>query len=230
MTDLSTTRAEYGPPPSLLVRRWRVLLAAALGLAGFAASRAHGLYVGLSFLIGWNLAAAAFVLTTGWLILAADEAQVKRRARWEDENQAVTQTIIVSAVVAGLVATVAALHEAKGGRGVVQWAWVFAVSSLLLGWLTVQFVFTLHYAHKYFGDGNADDRADGGVRFPGHPPTTYFDFLYMSTCIGISGQVSDFNITGKGFRRLVTVHGLLAFFYNTAVLALGINILAGLMG
>jgi uncharacterized membrane protein len=52
----------------------------------------------------------------------------------------------------------------------------------------------------------------------------------MATCIGVSGQVSDFNLTGERFRRLVTAHSLLAFFFNTAVLALGINILAGLMG
>ncbi len=49
-------------------------------------------------------------------------------------------------------------------------------------------------------------------------------------CIGASGQVSDFNITSSSLRRLVTLHALLAFFFNTAVLALGINILATLIG
>jgi uncharacterized membrane protein len=217
--------------PHILVRRWRVLLAAALGLAGFIAMRAEGFHPGLASLIAWNLAAATFVLTSAWLIMTADETKVRTRSGWEDENQAVTQTIIVSAVVAGFAATVAAMHESKGGHDFAgHWAWLFAVSSLLLGWLTVQIVFTLHYAHKYFGDDDANGRADRGVEFPGQAPTTYFDFLYMSTCIGISGQVSDFNITSEGFRRLVTFHALLAFFFNTTVLALGINILAGLIG
>lgn len=225
------SNADPSPAPHVLIRRWRVLLAAALGAAGFVVLRDEGLHPGLSSLIAWNIAAAAFVLTSGWLILRADEAEVKRHACWEDENPTVTQTIIVSAVIAGFAASVAAMHESKGGHGfAAQWAWVFAVSSLLLGWLTVQIVFTLHYAHKYFGDGDDDGVADKGVEFPGQAPTTYFDFLYMSACIGISGQVSDFNITGEGFRRLITGHALLAFFYNTAVLALGINILAGLMG
>lgn len=217
--------------PHILARRWRVVLAAILGLAGFFAARAFGIHAGLASLIAWNCAAAAFVIATGWLIFSADEARVKRNAGWEDENQAVTQSIIVSAVAAGFAATVAAMHESKGGHGFAgHWAWIFAVSSLLLGWLTVQIVYTLHYAHKYFGDSDTDGKADHGVKFPGQAPTTYSDFLYMSTCIGISGQVSDFNITSEGFRRLVTGHALLAFFYNTAVLALGINILAGLMG
>lgn len=225
------SNADHPPAPNVLIRRWRVLLAAALGVAGFLALRDDGFHLGLASLIAWNLSASAFVLTSGWLILRADEARVKRESCWEDENPTVTQTIIVSAVVAGFAATVAAMHESKGGRDfAAHWAWVFAVSSLLLGWLTVQIVFTLHYAHKYFGDGDDDGAADQGVEFPGQAPTTYFDFLYMSTCIGISGQVSDFNITGEGFRRLVTGHALLAFFYNTAVLALGINIIAGLVG
>lgn len=224
--------AEDSPlAPHILVRRWRVAMAAILGLAGFILWRALGVGPGLASLVAWNVAAGFFVVSTGWLILTADEARVRRNAGWEDENPTVTQTIIVSAVAAGFAATVAAMHESRGGHGfAAHWAWLFAVSSLLLGWLTVQIVFTVHYAHKYFGDEDADGQADHGVKFPGHAPTTYFDFLYMSTCIGISGQVSDFNITSEGFRRLVTSHALLAFFYNTAVLALGINILAGLVG
>lgn len=223
--------ADQSRAPHVLVRRWRVLLAGVLGLAGFVIFRAQGYHPGLASLVAWNIAAAAFVLSSLWLIVRADEARVRRAACWEDESPVVTQTIIVSAVAVGFAATVAAMHESKGGHDfAAHWAWVFAVSSLLLGWLTVQIVFTIHYAHKYFGDGDDDGQADKGVEFPGQPPTSYFDFLYMSTCIGISGQVSDFNIVGEGFRRLVTFHALLSFFFNTAVLALGINILAGLIG
>jgi uncharacterized membrane protein len=100
----------------------------------------------------------------------------------------------------------------------------------LLGWLVVQTLFTLHYAHRYFGDGDADGEADQGVVFPGEAPTSYHDFVYMAVCIGASAQVSDFNITTCRFRRLVTQHALLAFFFNTAVLALGINIIASIIG
>lgn len=220
--------------PGLLVRRWRVLLAAALGILGLVVARHTGVRPGLSSLIGWNLAAAVFLVTTFQTMWWADEATVRARAAWEDENRAITLAIIISAVVAGLAATVVAMHEAKAAgahmAGADSWAWIFSVSTLLLGWLTVQTVFALHYAHGYFGDGDADGEADGGVEFPGQPPTTYQDFIYMAVCIGVSGQVSDFNLTSDRFRRLVTGHALLAFFFNTAVLALGINILATLIG
>ncbi len=220
--------------PNILVRRWRVLVAAALGGAVFLAAVQAGAPRGLAGLMGWNAAAGLFLTASLQMILRDDEATVRKRAAWEDENNAITLLIVLSAVAAGLAGTVVAMHESKATAahvaGADPWAWVFSVSTLLLGWLTVQTIFTLHYAHKYFGDGDTDGKPDGGVQFPGQPPTTYHDFFYMAVCIGASGQVSDFNITSSSVRRLVTLHALLAFFFNTAVLALGINILATLIG
>ena len=123
-----------------------------------------------------------------------------------------------------------ALRESKAAAAhnpaAPPWAWVFSVSTLILGWMIVQTVFALRYAHRYFGDADRDGAADRCVQFPGAPPTTYHDFIYMAVCIGASAQVSDFNITNGPMRRLVTLHSLLAFFFNTMILALGINILA----
>ena len=211
-----------------------MLLAAVLGLAVFLAAVQASAPRGLAGLMGWNAAAAVFLTASLQMILRDDEATVRRRAAWEDENNAITLLIVLSAVAAGLAGTVVAMHESKATAahvaGADPWAWVFSVSTLLLGWMTVQTIFTLHYAHKYFGDGDTDGKPDGGVQFHGQPPTTYHDFFYMAVCIGASGQVSDFNITSSSVRRLVTLHALLAFFFNTAVLALGINILATLIG
>jgi uncharacterized membrane protein len=91
-------------------------------------------------------------------------------------------------------------------------------------------VFALRYAHRYFADNNDDGAIDRGLKFPGEPPATYVDFIYMSVCVGATAQVSDVNVTGARFRGLVTQHALLAFFYNTLVLAFGINILGSAIG
>lgn len=219
------------PRPGLLVRRWRVLLAAVLGLIGFLAARGAGVAPGLAGLVGWNIAAAAYLITTFQIILQANEAQCRARAAVEDETPWVTTIIVLSAIAAGLAATVAAMHEAKSSAAAAHaWAAALSVSTLALGWFAVQALFTLHYAHRYFAGDDGDGRGDPGVTFPGQPPATYHDFLYMALCVGVSGQVSDFSITTTAFRRLVTVHAGLAFFFNTAVLALGINILAGIIG
>jgi uncharacterized membrane protein len=222
------------PKPNILVRRWRLLLGAAAGLATLIAASAASLPPGLSALVGWNGASVAYLAPTLWMFWRDDEAQVRRRAAYEDEGQWLTTAILLSAVVASLGATVVALKESKAAAAhapeAPPWAWVFSVSTLVLGWFVVQAVFTLHYAHRYFGDGDADGKADRGVAFPGRGPTNYTDFAYMAVCIGASAQVSDFNITDNDFRRLVTLHSLLAFFFNTMVLALGINILASVVG
>jgi uncharacterized membrane protein len=221
------------PRPNMLIRRWRVLLGVAAGAGALVFAHSQALPPGLSSLIAWNAACVVFLATTLWMLWRDDEATVRKRAAYEDQGQSITLAIVLSAVIASLAATVIALREQKAASAhtanVPPWAWVFSISTLILGWIVVQTVFTLRYAHRYFGDGNADGKADGGVKFPGDPPKTYHDFIYMAVCIGASAQVSDFNLTDARFRRLVTQHSLLAFFFNTMVLALGINILGTLI-
>ena len=219
--------------PGLIARRWRVLLAAAVGVGCLAVAHQMRLLPGLAGLIGWNGASVTYLATTVWMLWRDDEATVRRRAAYEDEGSSMTQVIVLSAVVASLGATVMALRESKAAAAhnpaAPPWALVFSISTLILGWVIVQTVFALRYAHRYFGDGDRDGVSDQGIKFPGDPPTTYHDFIYMAVCIGASAQVSDFNITTNRMRRLVTLHSLLAFFFNTMILALGINILASVI-
>jgi uncharacterized membrane protein len=221
--------------PSLLQRRWRSLLAAAVGLAGGTLARSGGFAPGLSSLVGWNAACLVFLATTLWMMWRDDEATVRARAAYEDQGQTLTLSIVLVAVMASLAATVVAMHEAKAvsaqTAGAAPWAaWVMSVSTLIMGWIVVQTVFALRYAHRYFGDSDDDGAMDRGIKFPGEAPKTYHDFIYVAVCVGATAQVSDFNIVTSGYRRLVTQHALLAFFYNTMVLALGINILATIIG
>jgi uncharacterized membrane protein len=218
---------------NLIHNRWRTLLAGAAGVAGGLLSYGYGLLVGSSFLIGWNLAAAFFVLTTGWLLLTSDETQVRERAKLDDEDRAVLMSVVLGAVGASMVGIVVALKEAKlhaGQGGEPPWIIGLSVSTMVLSWLVVQCLYTLHYTHRYFGDRDSDGVPDGGIEFPGAPPTTYRDFIYVSVCVGATCQVSDFNITTSKFRNLVTTHAVITFVFNTMVLALGINIIGNLMG
>jgi uncharacterized membrane protein len=224
------------PPerPSLFARRWRVIVAALVGLAvGFTGYAAFHWLGGFAGLVGWNVGGVFYLTTTVWMLWRNDEATVRRRAAYEDEGPSLTQAIVISAVVASLAATVLAMRESKAITAhnpiAPPWAWVFSISTLIVGWLIMQTVFALHYAHRYFGDSDLDGRIDGGVDFPGQAPKTYHEFIYMAVCIGASAQVSDFNITSTRFRNLVTIHALLAFFFNTMILALGINIFATIL-
>jgi uncharacterized membrane protein len=220
---------------ALTVHRWR-LLAGVFGgvLAGAVSSQTHVL-PGAAPLVGWVCGAAIFVIATVRMFLTTDEATVRRHAALEDENRGILTSLMLAAVVASLGVAMLALRDSKlpsAGHSELAQTLVLllAVSTLVLSWMLAQCLFVLHYAHRYFGDRDADGTVDGGIEFPGEPPRTYRDFIYVAVCIGATSQVSDFNITTCRFRSLVTLHALFAFAFNTMVLALGINILAGLLG
>ena len=100
--------------------------------------------------------------------------------------------------------------------------------AVVFSWTLTHSTFALHYAHHFYGDGprpgNADDR--GGLAFPGSEPPNFFDFLYFSLVVGMTCQVSDVQVTSRPMRRLTLLHGVLAFFFNTVILALAVNLLA----
>jgi uncharacterized membrane protein len=89
--------------------------------------------------------------------------------------------------------------------------------------------FALHYAHDYYSPDHGSD-ARSGLVFPACEEPDYWDFLYFSTSIGATSQTSDISIKSRALRRLVTLHAVVAFFFNTAVLALTVNIAASLAG
>jgi len=215
---------------SFLQNRWRALLAGVLGVLAGALARTHGLQIGAAVLIGWNCAAALFLISTGWLLITSDEKTVRAKAQDEDEDRAVLMSMVLAAVGVSLVAIVVALKEAKQQHGIPPWLMGLAVCTLVLSWMVVQCLYTLHYAHRYFGDRDSDGQEDGGIEFPGAKPTTYKDFIYVAVCVGATCQVSDFDIVNSKFRNLVTTHAAISFVFNTMVLALGINIIGNLMG
>ena len=221
-------RAPRHPPH----HHWRLAFAA---LGGAGASLAAGLLhtpLGLASLIGWNAACLIFLPLTWWLF-AADKAAVQAHAAAEDQGAPTMTALVLCAVAASLAATFFALGEAKGaGTHSTTRAWPLAlsVSTLVMSWLVIQTIFTLRYAHAYFGDNNRDGATDGGVEFPGDPPCDYRAFIYMAVCVGCTSQVSDFNILSNDFRSLVTTHAVVSFAFNVSVLALGVNMVASVVG
>ena len=217
----------------LLQYRWRVFAAGAIGMiAGLWASH-RGVGHGASSLVGWNIAALLYVCPTLMILFFDDAAKVRERAAREDENRAVIMSLILIAVGISLGAIVLAMSESKSpGHGGHHPVWLVGLtaSTLVLSWMVVQSLFALHYAHRYFGDRDDDGSADKGLQFTGDPPRTYRDFIYVAICIGATCQVSDFNITNTQYRNLVTAHALIAFVFNTMVIALGVNIFGNVMG
>lgn len=206
---------------------WRLAVALALGLVVWGLAKYFGAPKGSHLLLGWDVTAIVYLLTTWSLFLKADEAEVRSRAAQEDEGVPILLLIVLAAIAASLVAVVDAMIAAKDAAGAAK-ALIATLAgvTLVLSWLVLQSVFVLHYAHRNFGDGKSKE----GIQFPGEPPTSYMDFAYLAFSVGATFQVSDNSILTSKLRKLVTAHAATAYFYNTAILALGINIIASLVG
>ncbi|NGX99441.1 MAG: DUF1345 domain-containing protein, partial [Candidatus Afipia apatlaquensis] len=95
------------------------------------------------------------------------------------------------------------------------------VVTIALSWAMIHTTFALHYAHDFYRSAKA-----GGLSFPGGEDPDYWDFVYFSFVIGMTAQVSDVGVTDKIIRRTATVHGVVSFIFNTALVALMVNIAA----
>ena len=186
---------------------------------------------GTRLLAAFDLAAVAF-LSAVWIMMArATTADMRRRSQLEDESRYVVLALSVAAAVAILLAIASELHDIRNQPPAANGLRVtLAVVTILLAWFFMNTIFALHYAHFFYGDADAAAGAEArGLAFPGRADPDYWDFLYFSFVIGMTFQVSDVQIENHRLRRIALAHGVLAFLFNVVVLALTINIIAGLL-
>jgi uncharacterized membrane protein len=149
-----------------------------------------------------------------------------------DQGRVGVLLLVLLSVGASLASIFLLLQKAKAtdaGLPAVQVA--LAVLTIVCSWVLTHVMFALHYAHRFYRDDPSTPEKDatGGLRFPGDAPPHYWDFLYFSFVIGMTSQVSDVQVTSRPMRHLVLWHGVLSFAFYTIVLALSINIVAGLI-
>lgn len=176
-------------------------------------------------LIGWNLSVWIYLPLVVWMMLARDGAShVQQRARRLAEGVPVVLMLAVLGALASLAAITLELQAAKQSH---QPAYLLLVLATVCGsWLLLPVEFALAYASLYHRPG----QATSGLQFPGDDgPPDYGDFLYFSITLAATAQTSDVGVSSRPMRRLVLLQTLLAFAFNTGVLALVINILAGLI-
>ena len=168
-------------------------------------------------LVSWDLTVTIFMLLAYAMMWRTDMSHVRRNAVVQDEGRFSILVISAAAAFASLGAIVAELGSAHHDPQLLA----FSVVTIALSWGAIHTIFALHYAHEYYRSGSA-----GGMTFPGDDKPDYWDFVYFSFVVGMTAQVSDVAITDKLVRRTVTAHGIISFGFNTALLALMINIAA----
>jgi len=179
-------------------------------------------------LIAWNLGTGLYIALIVTMIVRASPEKLIRRAQIEDEGQHVVLGLVVVAVIASLAAIASELTVAKDTRGAVKSMHIgLAAMTVLFSWAFVHVIFALHYARAYYSSIGRKNRP--GLEFPGTDEPDYWDFIYFSAIIGTSAQTADVSLVSRAMRRLCLIHCVLAFFFNTVVLALTINIAASIL-
>ncbi|MCL2658691.1 MAG: DUF1345 domain-containing protein [Betaproteobacteria bacterium] len=178
-------------------------------------------------LLSWNFGVYLYLLLAGIMILRSSEERMRWRAQAQDEGRVVVLVGVILATLACLASIFAELAAVKDIQGTLKYAHIFlTVATIVSSWLFIHLMFALHYAHDYY---SAQERGDkGGLLFPGTTTPNYGDFLYFAAVIGTSGQTADVSFTSQPMRRIGLVHCVLAYMFNTTVLALAINIASSL--
>jgi uncharacterized membrane protein len=182
--------------------------------------------------IAWDSAVVVFLMTTWWVVQACPPDQMQQTVLANDQGRVAILVLVLLAVGASLAAIFLLIQKAKdtsGGPPLTQVA--LAVLTIVCSWFLTHVMFALHYAHRFYRDNPDTPEADatGGLNFPGDESPHYWDFLYFAFVIGMTSQVSDVQVTSRPMRHLVLWHGVLSFAFYTIILALSINIVAGVI-
>jgi uncharacterized membrane protein len=200
----------------------RVLVALAAGILALGVASALTRWQ-VATLIGWDITAIVFIawvwLSVGYL----DGPTTAEVAAMEDDSRPAADFLLIAASAASLPGVGLALVEAAGESGATEALIItVATTSVVLAWSVVHTVFTLRYASLYY-------RADGGIDFNEQRQPDYGDFAYLAFTIGMTYQVSDTALTSKAVRATALRHALLSFMFGTGVVAVVINVVAGLL-
>ena len=207
--------------------RPRLYLSAFAGIAAFALLPndwpAH-----MRDAVAWDLAGAIYLILAFGVKLTSKGDALRKRAARQDDSAVVILFIILLAIAASFVGIIGLLGAAKEAPYRALNLGLAAVT-IILSWTVTQVVFTLHYAHEYYRPGSGPQGIAEGLDFRGDRNPDYWDFFYFATSFGTASQTSDVSILTKPLRRLATLHAIISFFFNAAVLALTINLAASLM-
>jgi uncharacterized membrane protein len=206
-------------PVRVVYARPRTFIAMAMGIVAFFLLPGS-LRLVTRFLIGWDVFVALYLLLVYTMVVRSGLAHIKRNAALQDDGRFLILLMVATGAFASIAAIVFGLDASH--RSALEL--LFATSTIALSWAAVHTVFALHYAHEFYRGAKP-----GGLQFPSgdeHVDADYWDFVYFSFVIGMTAQVSDVGITDKIIRRTATAHGIISFFFNTALLALMVNIAA----
>lgn len=176
----------------------------------------------------WDVFALSYIVISWIVFFTSTTDHIKKKARTDDGGKLFVFFIVVFASFVSMI-TVAILVISKDSLGMEEAVYLpIIIGGILLSWMLVHTTFCFHYAHLYYDNEKGTENNAEGLEFPNEKHPDYIDFAYFSFIIGMTFQVSDVEISARKIRRLALFHSLLSFALNTFVVALTINLIAGL--
>ncbi len=209
----------------------RILISFGVSLLTFLFIRKNNVSLLMMFMLLWDVFSLSYIITSWIVFFHRSPTQIRTFAKKEDGSRVFVFVIVLVASFASMFNVLLLMLSKEVSDGA-QILYIPAiVVGMLFAWLMVHSTFAFHFAHMYYGDdeGNPKKHAEG-LNFPEEKNPDYLDFAYFAFVIGMTFQVSDVEITSRQIRRVALVHGLLSFGLNTFVVALTINLIAGLRG
>jgi uncharacterized membrane protein len=182
-------------------------------------------------MIGWDTFSLCMIVMSWITFFITNSKQIREQAKVQDPKRSVVFIIILISTFASILAVILLIVTKKQGNSGASWRLPVAILGMLLSWFLIHTVFALRYAHIYYGDHKTKPNTHaGGLEFPGEENPEYLDFAYYSFVLGMTFQVSDVQVTSKRLRNLALLQGLISFGFNTIMIALTINLIAGYGG
>ncbi|MGH8747420.1 MAG: DUF1345 domain-containing protein [Burkholderiales bacterium] len=207
----------------------RLAAALAVGIATFLA-QPEAISWHTRAISSWDLGALVYLCLAWWFIARADAGVTREHALGQDQSGYIIFLFAVGASCASIIAigfVVGTIRELAFWPR--TWHLALTIDALISSWLLIQTVFAFHYARRYYASLRGNRVAPAELLFPGDREPDYLDFAYFSFVVGMTSQTSDVAVRSRPMRRLTLVHGVLAFIFNIAVLALSINIIASVL-
>ena len=201
----------------------RIAICLVLGLVVVVVLVATGLGV-IAAQGGWDAAALVYLAWMWWQVAPADAGRTAALAVREDASARVSDVVLLLAAVVSLagVGDLILLGSASGDPVSRGPAIALAITSVVLSWALVHTIFMLRYARLYYVGG------DGGIDFQQKEPPRYLDFAYLAFTLGMTFQVSDTNLETSAIRATALRHALLSYLFGAVIIAVTINLVAGL--
>jgi uncharacterized membrane protein len=188
-------------------------------------------------MLDWGSCATTIIILNWVVILTAHPREMRQIARLKDSSRFIILSFVIIASCVSLFSIIFLLKSVSKDPGHTHAAHhiLMSIGSVIVSWWMLHTVFTMSYAHLFYTltpeDDDAKDAVIGGLKFPDEDMNPdYVDFVYFSFVIGMTFQVSDVEITSRAIRRIALYHALISFAFNTAIVALSINVVSGLIG